>query len=116
MSGCHPSHRAVRFSDASTFDFICDDCGATDEVLGGSGRLAYPCPNNPYMRSDMVDCKACAGTGKQGYFTTCTTCDGTGKITEEQAKVQEAAEKGFYGDGGKPNQGKDRGQDQVAGT
>jgi hypothetical protein len=28
----HESHKSVRSSDASTFDFICDDCGATDDV------------------------------------------------------------------------------------
>ena len=44
----HPSHASVRFSDASTFDLICDDCGATDNPLGcrGSdpdGDLAKPC-------------------------------------------------------------------------
>ena len=44
----HPSHQNVRFSDASTFDFVCDDCGATDNPLGlrGSdpnGDLAKPC-------------------------------------------------------------------------
>lgn len=55
----HPSHANVRFSDASSFDFICDDCGATDNPLGlrGSdprGDLAKPCsksrlqnPENP---------------------------------------------------------------------
>ena len=42
----HPSH-VTRFSDASTFDEICVNCGATDEAPGGWGRLAYPCPNPP---------------------------------------------------------------------
>jgi hypothetical protein len=120
MNGCHPSHRAVRFSDASTYDFICDDCGATDNPLGlrGLGQwgtLASPCPNNPYTRYDMLDCKACDGTGKQGKLD-CIACDGKGKVTEHQAKMQDAAVSGFYGLEGKPNQGKDRGQDQVAGT
>lgn len=44
MSGPHPSH-VTRFSDASTFDEICVNCGATDQVPGGWGKLAYPCPN-----------------------------------------------------------------------
>ncbi len=44
--GCHPSHK-TRISDASTFDEICVNCGATDEVPGGWGQLAYPCPKNP---------------------------------------------------------------------
>ncbi len=46
MSGPHPSH-VTRFSDASTFDEICVNCGAHDEVPGGWGRLADPCPNPP---------------------------------------------------------------------
>ena len=45
--GPHPSH-VLRFSmDASTFDEICVNCGAHDEVPGGWGRLAEPCPNAP---------------------------------------------------------------------
>jgi hypothetical protein len=39
----HESHKSVRFSDASTFDFICDDCGATDDVTSGWGLLRKPC-------------------------------------------------------------------------
>jgi hypothetical protein len=39
----HESHKSVRSSDASTFDFICDDCGATDDVTGGWGGLRKPC-------------------------------------------------------------------------
>ncbi len=39
----HESHKSVRSSDASTFDFICDDCGATDDVAGGWGGLRKPC-------------------------------------------------------------------------
>lgn len=47
MSGPHPSHK-TRFSwDASTYDEICELCGATDMVPGGWGELAFPCPNNP---------------------------------------------------------------------
>lgn len=44
--GPHPSH-VTRMSDASTFDEICVNCGATDEVPGGWGLLAQPCPNPP---------------------------------------------------------------------
>lgn len=39
----HPTHKSVRSSDASTFDFICDDCGATDSVTGGWAGLSKPC-------------------------------------------------------------------------
>lgn len=39
----HESHKAVRSSDASTFDFTCEDCGATDSVTGGWGGLSKPC-------------------------------------------------------------------------
>lgn len=39
----HESHKSVRSSDASTYDFICDDCGATDSVPGGWGALRKPC-------------------------------------------------------------------------
>jgi hypothetical protein len=41
--GKHPSH-VTRGSDASTFDEICVNCGSTDEVPGGWGKLANPCP------------------------------------------------------------------------
>ena len=49
--GVHSSHLKVRFSDASTFDLICDDCGATDNPMGvrgpdPNGNLANPCPKN----------------------------------------------------------------------
>jgi hypothetical protein len=46
QESCHPSH-VTRFSDASSFDEICVNCGATDQVPGGWGRLAHPCPNPP---------------------------------------------------------------------
>ena len=40
----HPSHN-TRFSfDASTYDEVCVNCGATDIAGGGWGRLAKPCP------------------------------------------------------------------------
>jgi hypothetical protein len=43
--GKHPSH-VTRFTfDASTYDEICVNCGATDVVPGGWGRLADPCDN-----------------------------------------------------------------------
>ncbi len=41
----HPSH-VTRFSDASSFDEICTLCGATDQVPGGWGKLAEPCPKS----------------------------------------------------------------------
>lgn len=40
--GPHSSHK-TRFSDASSFDEICTQCGATDR-LGTWGKLAEPCP------------------------------------------------------------------------
>lgn len=39
----HPSHK-TRDSDASTFDEICIYCNHTDQVPGGLGKLALPCP------------------------------------------------------------------------
>jgi hypothetical protein len=44
--GKHPSH-VTRISDASSFDEICVNCGATDHVLGGWGKLEEPCPKPP---------------------------------------------------------------------
>lgn len=44
MNGPHPSH-VTRISDASSFDEICVNCGAHDQVPGGWGNLVYPCPN-----------------------------------------------------------------------
>lgn len=44
METKHPSH-VTRSSDASTFDEVCVNCGATDIAPGGWGVLAYPCPN-----------------------------------------------------------------------
>lgn len=47
MSGKHPSH-VTRFSfDASTWDEMCVNCHATDQVPGGWGKLAEPCPRVP---------------------------------------------------------------------
>lgn len=43
MDSLHPSH-VTRMSDASTFDEICVNCGATDQAPGGWGELAKPCP------------------------------------------------------------------------
>lgn len=40
----HDSH-VTRFSfDFSSYDVICVNCGATDEVCGGLGPLAQECP------------------------------------------------------------------------
>lgn len=46
MAGPHPSH-VTRISDASSFDEICVNCGAHDQVPGGWGQLEFPCPNPP---------------------------------------------------------------------
>ncbi len=42
MSNPHPSHK-IRGSDASSFDYICELCGATDKVPGGWAGLMSPC-------------------------------------------------------------------------
>lgn len=39
----HPSHVTRISMDASTYDEICINCGSTDEVPGGWGRLSQPC-------------------------------------------------------------------------
>jgi hypothetical protein len=39
---CHDSHN-VRSSDASSFDVICINCGATDSAGDGWGDLRFPC-------------------------------------------------------------------------
>ena len=38
----HPTH-ITRISDASSFDEICVNCGATDIAGGGWGKLKEPC-------------------------------------------------------------------------
>jgi hypothetical protein len=40
--GNHPSH-GIRFSDASTFDAICDKCGCTDATPEGTYALSVQC-------------------------------------------------------------------------
>ena len=48
--GIHPTHR-TRFSwDASTYDEICELCGATDQVPGGFGQLKFACPASEEKR------------------------------------------------------------------
>ena len=42
--GRHPSHVTRISMHASSFDEICINCSRTDEVLGGWGKLADPCP------------------------------------------------------------------------
>jgi hypothetical protein len=44
----------TRLSDASTFDEICVNCGAKDEVPGGWGALGRGCPNEP---TDVCNCR-----------------------------------------------------------
>lgn len=41
---CHPSHVTRISMDASSYDEICVNCGATDHI-GGWGNLAKPCPH-----------------------------------------------------------------------
>ena len=44
VKGCHPTH-VTRFSDASSYDEVCTNCGATDIAGGGWGKLGEPCPS-----------------------------------------------------------------------
>ncbi len=44
-NGPHPSHKTRISLGASSFDEVCENCGATDEVPGGWGKLAEPCPS-----------------------------------------------------------------------
>jgi hypothetical protein len=57
--GVHPSH-VTRFSDASTFDEICVNCGATDNPMGVRGEgplgdLIYPCSKSPEDQTPQKD-------------------------------------------------------------
>ncbi len=45
--GKHPSHVTRVSLDASSFDEICINCGATDIVPGGWGELGRVCPTPP---------------------------------------------------------------------
>ncbi len=59
----HSTHR-TRFSiDASTFDEICELCGATDKP-GGWGRLAEPCPAPESDRAVYDERKSVSSTSK----------------------------------------------------
>ena len=52
--GLHRSH-VTRFSfDASTYDEVCVNCGAHDEVPGGWGELGKPCASEgkPHKSKD----------------------------------------------------------------
>lgn len=55
MNGKHPSHKTRTSLDASTYDEICEVCGATDEVPGGWGKLAEPCPGPPKPWTSLTD-------------------------------------------------------------
>ena len=39
----HESRKLVRSSGVSTFDFIWDDCDATDDITGSCGTIQKPC-------------------------------------------------------------------------
>jgi hypothetical protein len=67
----HPSHQTRISMDASTYDEICINCGATDEVPGGWGRLAAPCPAVPpagecTCRNRLCGHPASAHSGPEG--------------------------------------------------
>ena len=59
--GLHPTHRTRISLDASTYDEICELCGATDITLGGWGKLGEPCPSNDDLRKEY-DLKKAAET------------------------------------------------------
>lgn len=42
---CHPSHVTRVSFDSSSYDEVCENCGAVDIAAGGWGALAFPCPN-----------------------------------------------------------------------
>lgn len=48
--GLHPSHVTRISMDASSYDEVCVNCGATDIAGAGWGRLGQPCrsPGTPY--------------------------------------------------------------------
>lgn len=39
----HPSHQVRVSMDASSYDHVCINCGETDQVPGGWGKLKEPC-------------------------------------------------------------------------
>lgn len=86
MSGPHPTHRTRISMDASSYDEICDKCGATDITGGGWGKLAEPCPV-PDQQDDFSSspntwaedrCKVCGtliGIGwRMMHVGLCDTC------------------------------------------
>lgn len=55
--GPHASHVTRISMDASTYDEICINCGATDEVPGGWGALADVCQNMPTKETTDDPCE-----------------------------------------------------------
>lgn len=47
----HPSHRTHFSMDASSYDEVCDLCGATDGPIY-RGRIDLPCPASDRQRAD----------------------------------------------------------------
>lgn len=91
-AGKHPSHEA-RFSDASSFDEICEKCGATDIAGGGWGKLAEPCPAKPtpdalraFALGDRVTkIKGSSWTGRVvGFYSTALTPEGYAVESENE--------------------------------
>ena len=66
----HPSHD-TRFSfDASSYDEVCKNCGATDIAGGGWGKLAEPCPTEQIDRDAAAELERhCCGSVRQLYET-----------------------------------------------
>jgi uncharacterized protein (TIGR02996 family) len=58
MRRWHPTH-ATRCSDASTYDTVCDNCGATDEP--GCREMCAPCPDVPPKPATVFDDPAFRG-------------------------------------------------------
>lgn len=67
MSGPHPSHLTRTSMDASSYDEICVNCGATDQVPGGWGALAWPCTTPEDKR--LLECPRCHKYVEQGAHT-----------------------------------------------
>lgn len=70
----HPTHE-TRFSDASTFDEICVNCGATDSYGGG---LDSECPSPKKNVLDKI--VEAVEADKKALFPCCEkgTCEGHG--------------------------------------
>lgn len=89
----HPSHN-VRSSDASSFDEICDDCGATD--AGRGEALARPCPaanaEVPAIAPQLFDIDAYGDFVDEMWFPS------KGGLTERDFRIMELGLPGEVGE------------------